>query len=64
MRPLLDPRAQAWRLRFLEIARQSEAAPAPQAERRLPGLRPRSRMAGFAVVGRARQPRAPLRSGL
>lgn len=63
MRPLLDPRAQAWRLRFLEIARQSEAATAMPAERRLPGLRPRSRMAGFAVVGRARRPAAALRPG-
>jgi len=42
-----------WRHRFLEIARQFEAVEArPQAR----GLRPRARMAGFAVLRRSAQP--------
>lgn len=54
----LDPRAQAWRLRFLEIAREAAEQVLEPAPRRLPGLRPRSRMGGFATVRRAARPAA------
>ena len=56
-----DRRA-TWRLRFLEIARQVEGStvrPAGGAG----GLRPRSKMAGFATLRRARgTPRLPQRA--
>jgi hypothetical protein len=46
-----DRRA-SWRLRFLEIARQVEGSVSrPSAS----GLRPRSKMAGFATLRRARR---------
>ena len=50
-----DRRATTWRLRFLEIARQVEgvAGPSPAVPG---GLRPRSKMAGFATLRRARAP--------
>ena len=47
--------ASTWRARFLEIARQVEGGARPAA--RPEGLRPRSRMAGFATLRLAR--RAP-----
>ena len=40
--------ASTWRARFLEIARQVEGATRPAA--RPSGLRPRSKMAGFATL--------------
>ena len=40
--------ASTWRARFLEIARQVEGATRPAA--RPAGLRPRSKMAGFATL--------------
>lgn len=40
--------ASSWRARFLEIARQVEGATRPAA--RPSGLRPRSKMAGFATL--------------
>lgn len=46
---LHDPSpASTWRARFLEIARQVEGATRPAA--RPSGLRPRSKMAGFATL--------------
>jgi hypothetical protein len=53
-------RRSTWRLRFLEIARQVEGAGArPSAS----GLRPRSKMAGFASLRRnARTPGSALAS--
>ncbi|HET7731137.1 MAG TPA: hypothetical protein VFK48_14000 [Usitatibacter sp.] len=48
-----DRRA-TWRLRFLEIARQVEAV--GQRPAMPSGLRPRSRMGGFATLGRGRRP--------
>jgi len=42
--------ATTWRARFLEIARQVEGATHPAA--RPSGLRPRSKMAGFATLRR------------
>jgi len=48
-------RRATWRNRFLEIARQFEALPArPQ----VGGLRPRSKMAGFATLRRSAGPAA------
>ena len=52
-----DRRA-SWRLRFLEIARQVEGSGTPVA-RGLGGLRPRSKMAGYATLRRARRPTGP-----
>ena len=49
--------ASSWRARFLEIARQAEADLTLPAARPS-GLRPRSRMAGFAALRRGR--RAPV----
>ena len=46
-------RRMTWRLRFLEIARQVEAV---EARPQVRGLRPRARMAGFAVLRRSAQP--------
>jgi len=43
--------ASTWRTRFLEIARQVEGATRPAA--RPSGLRPRSKMAGFATLRRS-----------
>lgn len=48
-----DRRA-TWRLRFLEIARQVEGSPA-RPTGGAGGLRPRSKMAGFATLRRARR---------
>lgn len=48
-----DRRA-TWRLRFLEIARQVEGNGSPAAKG-LGGLRPRSKMAGYATVRRGRR---------
>jgi hypothetical protein len=51
----ITPRRVTWRHRFLEIARQFEAAPArPQ----MGGLRPRAKMAGFATLRRPTGPAA------
>ena len=47
-----------WRARFVEIARQAEAE-LPRAAGRPSGLRPRSRMAGFATLRLGRRPTAP-----
>ena len=49
-----DRRA-TWRLRFLEIARQAEGSGVPAAKGP-GGLRPRSKMAGYATLRRARRP--------
>jgi hypothetical protein len=54
----LESRALAWRERFLEIAREA------QQELRSPrgrstGLRPRSRMAGFATLRRSARATGP-----
>jgi hypothetical protein len=46
-------RRATWRLRFLEIARQVEGSTV-RAVGGAGGLRPRSRMAGFATLRRAR----------
>ena len=46
--------ASTWRTRFLEIARQVEGATRPAA--RPSGLRPRSKMAGFATLRTGRRP--------
>jgi hypothetical protein len=46
-------RRMTWRHRFLEIARQVEAV---EARPQVRGLRPRARMAGFAVLRRSAQP--------
>lgn len=46
-----------WRDRFLEIARQVEALDARASAAIASGLRPRARMAGFATLRRAAQPR-------
>jgi hypothetical protein len=45
-------RRATWRDRFVEIARSLEA-PSPRASVLVAGLRPRARMAGFAVLRRA-----------
>jgi hypothetical protein len=50
-----DRRA-SWRLRFLEIARQVEGSISRPSANGNGGLRPRSRMAGFATLRRARRP--------
>ena len=47
--------ASLWRARFLEIARQVEGVPSPG---RPSGLKPRSKMAGFAAIRLGR--RAPV----
>jgi hypothetical protein len=49
-----DHRA-TWRLRFLEIARQVEGSGSRPSASGAGGLRPRSRMAGFATLRRARR---------
>ena len=46
-----------WRERFLEIARQVEALEVRTGAALASGLRPRARMAGFATMRRAAQPR-------
>jgi hypothetical protein len=46
-----------WRDRFVEIARQVEAFDARTQAAFASGLRPRARMAGFATLRRAAQPR-------
>ena len=48
-----DRRA-SWRLRFLEIARQVEGSGTPTAKG-FGGLRPRSKMAGYATLRRTRR---------
>ncbi|HUP28703.1 MAG TPA: hypothetical protein VM122_00925 [Usitatibacter sp.] len=49
-----DRRA-TWRLRFLEIARQVEGSGSRPSATGAGGLRPRSRMGGFATLRRARR---------
>jgi hypothetical protein len=46
-----------WRERFVEIARQVEALDVRAQAALASGLRPRARMAGFATLRRAAQPR-------
>jgi len=52
--------ASTWRARFLEIARQVEGATRPAA--RPSGLRPRSKMAGFATLRRSGRGASTVRS--
>ena len=49
-----DRRA-TWRLRFLEIARQVEGSGSRPSASGAGGLRPRSKMGGFATLRRARR---------
>ena len=46
-------RRATWRLRFLEIARQVEGSGSRPSATGAGGLRPRSKMAGFATLRRA-----------
>ena len=54
----LESRALAWRERFLEIAREAQEE-LGRARGRATGLRPRSRMAGFATLRRSARAPGP-----
>jgi hypothetical protein len=49
-----NPSRETWRHRFLEIARRYEATGESTPAVVLPGLRRRTKMAGFATLRRAR----------
>lgn len=53
---LPSDRRATWRLRFLQIARQVEGVTASPTPAVPGGLRPRSKMAGFATLRRAHAP--------
>ena len=56
----LESRAIAWRERFLEIAREAQAE-LSRPRSRPTGLRPRSKMAGFATLRRSSHAQAKAR---
>ena len=56
----MNAKTNAWRERFLQVAREAQAE-LQRPKSRPSGLRPRSRMAGFATLRRTFRSQGPIR---